>query len=62
MLLSGRVAVITGGASGIGLGVTLDREKLRRYHELARTMQTAAQTSIVGDPHAGDHLPIVPRW
>jgi hypothetical protein len=45
-----------------GLGVRLDRDKLMKYHELARQMQTAAQTSMVGDPNAAEHLPILPRW
>jgi glucarate dehydratase len=48
--------------SGPGLGVRLDRDKLMKYHELAREMQTAAQTSMVGDPNAAEHLPILPRW
>ncbi len=45
-----------------GLGVKLDREKLAKYHELGRKLQTAAQTSMAGDPHAAQHLPILPRW
>jgi len=45
-----------------GLGVKLDREKLMKYHELARKMQTVTQTSIVGDPGAAQHVPILPRW
>ncbi|MBI1877866.1 MAG: hypothetical protein HYR94_06505, partial [Chloroflexi bacterium] len=48
--------------TGPGLGITLDRHKLMKYHELAREMQTAAQTSMVGDPNAAEHLPILPRW
>jgi glucarate dehydratase len=45
-----------------GLGVKLDRDKLMKYHELAQRLQTAAQTSMVGDPHAPEHVPILPRW
>jgi len=45
-----------------GLGVKLDRDKLREYHELARKLQTAAQTSMVGDPGVAEHLPILPKW
>lgn len=48
--------------TGSGLGVTLDQDKLMKYHELACEMQTAAQTSMVGDPNAAEHLPILPRW
>jgi glucarate dehydratase len=48
--------------AGPGLGVKLDRAKLEKYQELARRMQTAAQTSMAGDPHAAGHLPILPRW
>ena len=48
--------------TGPGLGVTLDRDKLMTDHELAREMQTAAQTSMVGDPKAAEHLPILHRW
>lgn len=48
--------------TGPGLGVKLDRDKLMKYHELARQMQTAAQTSMVGDPRAAEHVPILPRW
>ncbi len=48
--------------TGPGLGVRLDRDRLVKYHELARKMQTAAQTSMVGDPRAADHVPILPRW
>jgi len=47
---------------GPGLGVKLDRDRVARYEELARRMQTAAQTSMVGNPRATEHLPIVPRW
>jgi hypothetical protein len=25
-------------------------------------LQTAVQTSMAGDPHAAEHLPILPRW
>jgi glucarate dehydratase len=48
--------------TGPGLGVKLDRAKLEKYHALARRMQTAAQTSMAGDPHSVEHLPILPRW
>lgn len=45
-----------------GLGVTLDRDRMARYHELARKLQTPEQTSISGDPRAAHHLPILPKW
>jgi glucarate dehydratase len=45
-----------------GLGVKLDPDRVRKYHELARTLQTSAQTSMVGDPRATGHLPILPKW
>jgi len=61
----GKLAHFRGGMhvpTGPGLGVKLDRKKLMKYHELARKMQTFTQTSIVGDPGAAQHLPILPRW
>ena len=61
----GKVAHIRGGMqvpTGPGLGVKLDRDKLMKYHELARKIQTVAQTSILGDASAVEHLPILPRW
>jgi glucarate dehydratase len=48
--------------SGPGLGVKLDRDRLARYHELSLKMQSLAQTSMVGDPRAAEHVPILPRW
>lgn len=48
--------------SGPGLGVRLDHDRLERYHELAKRLQTAAQTSIAGDPRADNHVPVLPRW
>ena len=48
--------------SSPGLGVKLDQDKLMKYHELALRMQTAVQTSMVGDPRATEHVPILPRW
>jgi glucarate dehydratase len=48
--------------AGPGLGVKLDRAKLEKYQELGRRMQTASQTSMAGDPHSAEHLPILPRW
>ena len=61
----GKLAHIRGGMqvpTGPGLGVKLDRDKLMKYHELARKIQTVAQTSILGDASAVEHLPILPRW
>ena len=31
-------------------------------HEFARKLQTADQTSILGDPRAPHHLPVLPKW
>jgi glucarate dehydratase len=45
-----------------GLGVRLDPDRVQQYHEMARKLQTAAQTSMVGDPRAQQHLPCLPRW
>jgi glucarate dehydratase len=45
-----------------GLGVSLDPDRVARYHELALKMQTADQTSMVGDPRAEQHLPVLPKW
>jgi glucarate dehydratase len=46
-----------------GLGVKLNRDKLQQYHALALELQAlSSQTSIVGDPQATEHLPILPRW
>ena len=47
---------------GPGLGVKLDRDKMARYHELARAQQTQAETSMVGDPRTARHVPILPKW
>jgi glucarate dehydratase len=47
---------------GPGLGVTLDRDRMAKYHEFARKLQTADQTSILGDPRAPHHLPVLPKW
>ena len=61
----GKLTHLRGGMrvpTGPGLGVKLDRDKLMKYHELARKMQSAAQTSMVGDPGASEHLPILPKW
>lgn len=65
IIVGGKLPYERGGMRvprGPGLGVQLDRDKMARYHELARAMQTAAQTSMVGDPHSAEHLPILPRW
>ena len=45
-----------------GLGIELDPDRLAKYHELARQLQTAQQTSMVGDPRAEQHLPVLPKW
>jgi glucarate dehydratase len=45
-----------------GLGVTLDPDRVAKYRELARQLQTAQQTSMVGDPRAEQHLPVLPKW
>jgi len=65
VIAGGKLAHDHGGMrvpAGPGLGVKLDRAKLEKFQELARRMQTAAQTSMAGDPHAAGHLPILPRW
>ena len=48
--------------SGPGLGVTLDRDKLKEFSALAGNYGTAPQTSITGDPMELQHLPVLPRW
>jgi glucarate dehydratase len=61
----GKLAHERGGMrvpAGPGLGVRLDRAKLAQYHELALKLQTLAQTSMVGDPHAAEHVPVLPKW
>jgi glucarate dehydratase len=45
-----------------GLGVKLDRDLMMKYHELALSMQSAEHTSMMGDPQAPAHLPILPKW
>ncbi|HUQ94187.1 MAG TPA: enolase C-terminal domain-like protein [Bryobacteraceae bacterium] len=45
-----------------GLGVKLDPDRVAKYHELARRMQTADQTSMMGDPRVPQHLPVLPKW
>jgi glucarate dehydratase len=65
IIKGGKMTHLGGGMqvpTGPGLGVKLDRDKLMKYHELARQMQSAAQTSMVGDPDATEHLPILPKW
>jgi glucarate dehydratase len=65
IIAGGKLAHERGGMRvprGPGLGVKLDRVKLEKYQDLARRMQTAAQTSMAGDPHSAEHLPILPRW
>ncbi len=47
---------------GPGLGVQLDPDRLAKYHNLARKLQTGQQTSMVGDPCAREHLPVLPKW
>jgi hypothetical protein len=44
------------------LGVQLDPDRMAKYRELARQLQTAQQTSMVGDPRAEQHLPVLPKW
>jgi glucarate dehydratase len=61
----GRLPHVDGGMrvpTRPGLGVTLDPDRMAKYHELARKMQTSDQTSIVGDPGAQQHLPVLPKW
>jgi glucarate dehydratase len=48
--------------AGPGLGVRLDQNRVEKYRELAQRFQTAAHTSMVGDPRAAEHLPVIPRW
>ena len=65
VIAGGRLTYTRGGMTvptGPGLGVKLDHDKLMKYHELAREIQTAPQTSMVGDPRVDEHLPILPRW
>lgn len=65
VIAGGKLTHLGGGMQvpmGPGLGVKLDRDKLMKYHELARQMQSAAQTSMVGDPGVTEHLPILPKW
>jgi glucarate dehydratase len=45
-----------------GLGVRLDPDRVAKYHELAKKLQTPDQTSIAGDPRADQHLPVLPKW
>ncbi|MGH9840592.1 MAG: enolase C-terminal domain-like protein [Blastocatellia bacterium] len=61
----GKLPIEQGGMlvpTGPGLGVRLDRDQMQKYHELAKRMQTTPQTSMVGDPRAARHVPILPRW
>jgi glucarate dehydratase len=48
--------------SGPGLGVTLDRDKLKEFSALAGNYRSALQTSITGDPMELQHIPVLPRW
>lgn len=48
--------------TGPGLGVRLDRDRVEKYRRLAERLQTAAQTSMAGDPRAAEHVPVLPRW
>lgn len=65
IIQGGKLAHTAGGMAvpmKPGLGVALDRDRLAQYHQLACELQGAAQTSMVGNPHVADHLPIIPRW
>jgi glucarate dehydratase len=65
ILEGGKLAHQQGGMpvpSAPGLGVKLDPDRVAKYHELAQKMQTADQTSMVGDPRAAQHLPVLPKW
>jgi glucarate dehydratase len=48
--------------AGPGLGVSLDPDRVAKYHEVALKLQTPDQTSIAGDPRALQHLPVLPKW
>ena len=48
--------------NGPGLGIKLDREKLKEFSALAKKYRDASQTSITGDPTLDKHVPVLPRW
>ena len=48
--------------NGPGLGISLDREKLKEFSALAKKYRDASQTSITGDPTLDKHIPVLPRW
>ena len=61
----GKMRIEDGGIrvpEGHGLGITIDPERLNRYHELGRKWQASAETSMVGDCRAEAHLAVLPKW